>query len=235
VGPGCSPGPNRRTGGRQPPRHRPGGEAPRGPACAAVRRCPGSRARLDLAAPKLYLVHPTAYVASSALWNPVIDPGCAGPLYRDPYEVDIRVPGNQTPIPLRPRPDPAMRRRCRHYRARRPRLSEPSHQRRNCEAPARRRLSKPSGTVQRQLRMSRDDTRTFTVSFSEVPLALGVRRPGWLGRVSAGLGGSLPAQLLLIREQFVPSVSRCDARIRLGDGLFSGTTSSGGFLNLRTV
>jgi hypothetical protein len=54
--------------------------------------------------PKLYLVHPTEYVAFSALWNPVIDPGCAGPLYRDPYEVDIRVPGDQTPIPLRPVP-----------------------------------------------------------------------------------------------------------------------------------
>jgi hypothetical protein len=62
--------------------------------------------RLELGAPKLYIVHPGEHVSFSALWTS----GLGGPpmycerLWDTPYVIELRLPGDQTPIPLRPVP-----------------------------------------------------------------------------------------------------------------------------------
>ncbi len=62
--------------------------------------------RLELGVPKLYIVQPGEHVSFSALWNN----GLGGPpkycerLWLAPYAIELRVPGDQTAIPLRPAP-----------------------------------------------------------------------------------------------------------------------------------
>ncbi|MEV6930072.1 hypothetical protein AB0M46_37080 [Dactylosporangium sp. NPDC051485] len=61
--------------------------------------------RFDLDPPTVYAVKPGEYVAFSVLWSQMLDPvGCPTGMYLDPYEADIRVPGDQSPVVLRPVP-----------------------------------------------------------------------------------------------------------------------------------
>jgi hypothetical protein len=59
--------------------------------------------RVELEQPKAYVAHPGEFVAFSVLWNELYDrANCEKPSFVDPYDVEIRVPGDQTAVILRP-------------------------------------------------------------------------------------------------------------------------------------
>ncbi|GAA4250459.1 hypothetical protein GCM10022255_039180 [Dactylosporangium darangshiense] len=59
--------------------------------------------RVELEQPKVYTVHPGEFVAFSVLWTELYDrANCGEPSFTDPYDVEIRVPGDQAAVILRP-------------------------------------------------------------------------------------------------------------------------------------
>lgn len=72
-------------------------------------RCPDHTTRRDLKITrvnlgpiKLFIVRPGEYVPFSVLWTASFSMECAGGPFWDPYLAEIRVPGDQTAILLRP-------------------------------------------------------------------------------------------------------------------------------------
>jgi len=59
--------------------------------------------RVELEQPKAYTVHPAEFVAFSVLWTELYDrANCEKPSFTDPYDAEIRVPGDQAAVILRP-------------------------------------------------------------------------------------------------------------------------------------